>query len=360
MSLTSRITWFKTTFGSKIAQKVAGTPLSVDFITAIALQETGYLWDKLITHHGGNVDKILEGCVGDTIDAPSRRAFPKNKAELLTIQHGAQMFAIGRAALQTLADIDATYRQVFLGNPNKFCRGYGILQYDLQHIKVNPAFFLQRQWTSFDVCLDRAVGELMHAVGKRGFTGRTSLTNFEAATVAIIYNTGRYQSARGLKQGHESGGRFYGEWIAYYLEKAQAVQVGGSQGVSADTGSGSTQMLSLGTFRVNARSGLRLREGPGSAFGIVRVLDNGTPLTVIGYGGPDNGWAIVDLEGDGVSDGAVFAAFLETAGAAETMRAPAMFAEEAGHVEEEFHVEYTAETEEGPESEEEEPATHAF
>ena len=351
MSLTSNITWFKTTFGSKIAQKVAGTPLSVDLITAIALQETGYLWDKLIAHHGGNVDKILEGCVGDTLDAPNRSAFPKNKADLLTIQHGAQMFAIARAALGTLADIDATYRQVFLGNPNKFCRGYGILQYDLQHIRVNPAFFLQRQWTSFDVCLDRAVGELMHAVSRRGFTGRRSLTNFEAATVAIVYNTGGYNSARGLKQGHKSGGRYYGEWIAYYLEKVQAVHVPGGQ---ADDGS--ARPTSLGAFRVNARSGLRLREGPGAAFGVVRVLDNGTPVQVIGYGGDDNAWAIVDLEADGVGDGAVFAAFLEPAGAGAE-RAPAMYAEGAEHMAEEFHDMVDEETEEGPEVEEEQPTT---
>lgn len=340
MSLTSRITWFKRTFGAKIAQKVAGTPLSVDFITAVALQETGHTWERLIEHHGGNVDKILEGCVGDTFDTPNRSAFPKNKAELLTHPQGAQMFAIARAALGTLAEIDSTYRRVFLGNANKFCHGFGILQYDIQHMKTDPDFFLQRKWLSFDACLDNAINELMRGVRVRGFEGRRSLSNFDAATVAIVYNRGSYNSAQGLKQGHPSGGRFYGEWIFHYLEESQKVHVDfGLPGEA--TGGGDTPAMprAIGPHTVNARSGLRLREGPGTAFHTVRVVDNGATVHVLGHSGADDDWAIVDLEGDGHADGAMFAAFLTPAEGAARMEAPGMFAGEDVAVEPDFHDE---------------------
>jgi hypothetical protein len=61
---------------------------------------------------------------------------------------------------------------------------------------------------------------------------------------------------------------------------------------------------------VKARGGLWLRKGPGLGFDRVRLLDEGTKLTVLGL---DGEWARVDLEGDGRIDGHVFAAFLAPA-----------------------------------------------
>lgn len=62
-----------------------------------------------------------------------------------------------------------------------------------------------------------------------------------------------------------------------------------------------------GTHRVNARSGLRLRSGPGTEFDSQTVLPLGTVVTVLARQGD---WAMVDLQGDGVSDGFAFAAYL--------------------------------------------------
>lgn len=61
---------------------------------------------------------------------------------------------------------------------------------------------------------------------------------------------------------------------------------------------------------VKARGGLWLRKGPGLGFDRVKLLDEGTKLTVLGL---DGEWARVDLEGDGRIDGHVFAAFLGAA-----------------------------------------------
>lgn len=60
-------------------------------------------------------------------------------------------------------------------------------------------------------------------------------------------------------------------------------------------------------FRTTASAGLRLREGPGTQFEVVRLLPPGTVLTALTLQGD---WAIVDLDGNGLAEGAVHASFL--------------------------------------------------
>jgi hypothetical protein len=66
---------------------------------------------------------------------------------------------------------------------------------------------------------------------------------------------------------------------------------------------------------VVARSGLQLRKGPGLEFGISKTIESGTEISVVGFDGPDDEWARVDLENDGLVDGHMFAAFLLSADA---------------------------------------------
>jgi len=61
---------------------------------------------------------------------------------------------------------------------------------------------------------------------------------------------------------------------------------------------------------VNARSGLRLRAGPGTNFDVQQVLPLGTPVLVVNRSGD---YAALDLNGDGVIDGYVFAGYLSQA-----------------------------------------------
>jgi len=63
-------------------------------------------------------------------------------------------------------------------------------------------------------------------------------------------------------------------------------------------------------FRVIARTGLHLREGPGVNFGVVRTLPFGSTVHVSRR---DGDWVVADLEGDGRIDGHLFGAFLEPA-----------------------------------------------
>jgi len=61
-------------------------------------------------------------------------------------------------------------------------------------------------------------------------------------------------------------------------------------------------------YRVIARGGLRLREGPGTQFDIIGGLPFGQRVFVVSI---SEGWARVDIEGDGRTDGFASAGFLE-------------------------------------------------
>ena len=69
-----------------------------------------------------------------------------------------------------------------------------------------------------------------------------------------------------------------------------------------------------GRFVTIARSGLKLRGGPGTEFGSERTLPLGTELDVLDADFDAVAWVRVDLQGDGLVDGYVFAAFLAPAG----------------------------------------------
>ena len=61
-------------------------------------------------------------------------------------------------------------------------------------------------------------------------------------------------------------------------------------------------------YRLTARNGLRLREGPGSQFDIIGGLQSDQIVVVVSIA---EGWALLDLEGDGRVDGYASAGFLE-------------------------------------------------
>lgn len=60
-------------------------------------------------------------------------------------------------------------------------------------------------------------------------------------------------------------------------------------------------------YRVIARRGLRLREGPGTAYDVVDTLQSGQTVTVVSTSGE---WCQVDVEGDGLADGYCHSGFL--------------------------------------------------
>ena len=236
MPNTSDILWFKQQFGAKMQAGIAGTPFSVDMVTAIACQETGYIWQTL-RKLPLTIDQILALCVGDTLDAPNRGAFPKTKAELIAKKDGSKMFDIARKGLEGMATYIADYKGV-VKNANKFCHGFGVFQYDIQFFLTDPQYFLQKKYTDFNASLGKCVTELTHAQSRAGFGGRATLTDTEMAYVAIAYNSGSFKPARGLKQGYkDDSGKYYGELFYSFLLLCKTVALTGT-GSDAGTGSG--------------------------------------------------------------------------------------------------------------------------
>ena len=227
MKTQDAIAWFKRTFGNRIADGLRGTPFSVDLVTAIATQETCYIWSSLVAK-GLSEPDVLSLCVGDTLDADKGRdAFPRTRADLLAAPRGTEMFAIARQAAVDMARQIPGYNFVF-GNQNKFCHGFGIFQYDIQFFKTNPDWFLGKRWAEFGACLAQLLVELKEALARQHWSGKTTLTDTEQIFVAIAYNRGTADPARGFKQGYESDGRYYGENIQEYLRIAQGTEAGGT------------------------------------------------------------------------------------------------------------------------------------
>jgi len=217
------ILWFKQNFQDEIEAAIAGTPFTVDLLAAIACQETGHIW-SVLRKKPMTVDHILSLCVGDTLDAPNRSAFPKTKAALLAAPRGDEMFRIARKALEDMAQ---HIRGFPVSNRNKFCHGYGMFQYDLQFFLKDPDYFLERRYEKFSETLRKCVEELQSKAKKIGLFDKPSLDDMQLTAVAIAYNTGRFIPSKELKQGHFNGTRFYGEEIFAFLRLAHSVSVGG-------------------------------------------------------------------------------------------------------------------------------------
>ncbi|HET6723360.1 MAG TPA: hypothetical protein VFH07_11440, partial [Chitinophagaceae bacterium] len=196
---------------------------------------------------------------------------------------------------------------VAVNNPNKFCHGFGIFQYDLQHFKNDPEYFLQKKWAdpknSFLLCIK----ELFEAKARQGWKSKITLNDNEKIFVAIAYNRGKADLSRGFKQGHQSAdGRFYGENIFDYFSIAKSVtttgidSTNGPAPIPAPTPLGPAKKI----YRVKVTSNtLNLRSEPAipadnpSANRIV-ALPNGHLVSLIS-GSPGDRWFEVETSLNG-------------------------------------------------------------
>ena len=130
------------------------------------------------------------------------------------------MFSVAREALEQISKYDKGYAKV-AQNPNKFCHGFGIFQYDIQFFKDNPEFFLEKRWHSFSECLKVLLTELRESERRAFKQEKTELTPLEMTYIAIAYNSGRVRMNGNLKQGFkDDSGRYYGENIWRFLQLA--------------------------------------------------------------------------------------------------------------------------------------------
>jgi hypothetical protein len=148
------ITWMKQNFLPQMEAAVKDTPFSVDTLCGIACQETAYVWlDWLATK---TPSEILRLCVFDASgDYPEtkRSAFPKNTAAFRA--------AYGDEFTDMLIAEANRSRHERSYSPKQWVyKGYGIYQYDLQHVKGDETFFREKQWYSYDKCIEKVMLEL--------------------------------------------------------------------------------------------------------------------------------------------------------------------------------------------------------
>ncbi len=325
------IEWFKDQFAAEIETAVAGSPFDLDMIVAVACQETGHIWQRLRKEANPLTrDQILALCVGDTIDAKpgggGRRAFPKNKAELLAHPKGQQMFDIARKALEDMAPHVPGFAGA-VANKSKFCRGYGLFQFDLQFFKVEPDYFLQRRYENFDETLGKCLHELKNAKKKiASLKDKPSLSDEEFAFVAIAYNTGGFKPSKGLMQGFRSSdGRFYGQNIFDFVRLSRTVAAPGSSPQLVPPSPGHaimappTPVTATGPFLVvdTRESTLRVRSEPRISSpptrNVIGELPDGHPVRAV-TGTKKNGFLEIETSLNGAHlRGFSSAQFLEPA-----------------------------------------------
>jgi hypothetical protein len=211
--------------------------------------------------------------VGDTLDTPDRSAFPKNRRALEDYPQGKAMFKVAREALESVAKYNQIFKNVFDSNPNKFCRGYGIFQLDLQFFKEDPDYFLNKKWYDFDNCLNKFVEELNAAMKRAYGVIKQTLTDEEKIYVAIAYNRGSVDFSREFKQGYrDSSGKYYGEYVWEYFQMAKYIQITDGQGT---TNSAMTEMHTT-------RDGVNFRSSPNFGNNIIGSLILAQPVTITG------------------------------------------------------------------------------
>lgn len=139
------------------------------------------------------------------------------------------MFKVARAALEKIAAVNSGYKTA-VKNPNKFCHGFGMFQYDIQFFKsADPDYFLNGDWKTWKGVLSRGVSELKTQLAVLYGAGKESLTHDESVYLSIAYNQGAKRTKKNMatkkfKQGHkDSDGVFYGEHIDNNLKAMKSL-----------------------------------------------------------------------------------------------------------------------------------------
>jgi hypothetical protein len=122
-------------------------------VCAIACKETGFIWISRTATTPAVLLSLLIGDAGGDIAGHPRDAFPKDTAEFRA--------RFGDPFTDELISESNKARALRgLGPAQIVYKGYGIFQYDLQHVTVDEDFFHNRQWDRIEPCLDRLTREL--------------------------------------------------------------------------------------------------------------------------------------------------------------------------------------------------------
>ncbi len=220
--------WLNQNFGGDIDAALAGAPIPKNLMIAIGIQETYYIWAKM--YKTATPEEILAICVGDTIDFPRRStAWPKNRVELEKHSQGKAMFKVARAALERLAKVNSGFATV-VKNPDKFCHGFGMFQYDIQFFRsADPEFFLNGGWATWKGTLGHGVDELKGMLATLYGAHKTSLSHDEVVFLGVAYNQGALKTKNNFASKHfkmgykDAQGIYYGEHIDSNLKAMEGL-----------------------------------------------------------------------------------------------------------------------------------------
>lgn len=293
--------WFFEQFGTRVTEKFKDTNIPTALVGAIALQETGYLWNGFWRAGAETESEFLSLCVGDTVS--NRTYFPRSHSELISAPKGRRTFKALRKALEEVAEIRPRFRRYANGQYN-ILYGYGIFQYDILFYEEfdDYDFFIEHKWKDFDECLSRLKRVMLKNMRRRNFTTTDELSHEGQIMAALLYHRGIVRDEIPLRQQgyceNDGAGPCYGAKIDRYLRICRR-----SINELNTTGNSRDQR------KVIARSGLNLRTGPGTKFDIILTIPEGEPVTVVSHADPSE-WVLVDLEGDGKVDGYLHSGFL--------------------------------------------------
>ncbi|HBO7163503.1 TPA: peptidase S8/S53 subtilisin kexin sedolisin [Pseudomonas aeruginosa] len=147
--------WLLKHFGDEMRAATKGKLYKIEHLCAIVCQETAYKWLKWVD---ANIEPktIIERCVfdasGDSSQS-SRSAFPKNTQEFREVYGD-------RLTDMLIDEANLTRKMQGMLDKRWVYKGYGIFQYDLQHIKKDFDFFEEKQWYNFSICLQKVCSEL--------------------------------------------------------------------------------------------------------------------------------------------------------------------------------------------------------
>jgi len=176
--------WLMGNFGDDIAKAVAGKPYGAEILCAIACKETGFIWipraDKMAAE---TLLPLLIGDASGDVPGHGRKAFPRNTQAFRA--------AYGNAFTEKLI-IETNRARALRGlsASHIIYKGYGIFQYDLQHVQTDREFFEQRMWHRIGPCIDRATRELDRTFRAAGGDTRDAVRRYNGAgTAAQTYAT---------------------------------------------------------------------------------------------------------------------------------------------------------------------------
>lgn len=167
--------WLFSNFSPKINAAVAGKAYDAAIVSAIACKETGFIWiSRSSTMSATDLLPLLVGdASGDVAGAP-RSAFPKNTAAFRA--------EFGPAFTNKLiAEANDARALRGLSAAQIVYKGYGIFQYDLQHVKQDQIFFENLLWHDIDPCLVRMTRELDRCFAASGGNRREGVRRYNGS-----------------------------------------------------------------------------------------------------------------------------------------------------------------------------------